>query len=261
MLVTIKNDIEEDMEWEEVRHLPTKIGSRNFYNIICFTFDNDNGYYEKDYVKRCMESWKIRFPFSRFIFINVDEVKKYSKWSLVTYQRKNFPTDSLRLLFTSQLNNALYIDTDVFIRADADLPLDLPDFVYENCSGTMLWNKFANNKRMMLWFVWYEKVAKDIAEGRANIDDYCDCNAWAIYGKNLIPSFRTNRNFVNHFSGIWPFMRDKQILTLDSKGETVACFCNDSWWAFMSYCIERGYTDKVTMHSDKAVGTIIFHNT
>lgn len=259
MLVTVENNIRVEMEWEDCKNLPSTLCGKPFYNIICFTFDSDKEthYYEKDYVKKCMASWKKVFPFSRLIYINVEKAAFISKWTMKTLKRKNFPTDSLRLYFVGQLDNAFYIDTDVYLSEYCPLPLNKECFVVSDCSGTLLYNKKKNNKNLLSWFRWYEKTAETLRDDD-DADKNCDCEVWRTYGKYLVPSIYSEMPYVSHFSNLWPYFRDKELITLDGCHQIVARYSDECYWAFMSYCLERKYIDSVKLFDRKAKYSVSF---
>ena len=161
-IVRVVNDIEQTMPFVSVLNLPSTFLGEPFFNFILFEFEGDRerDYYNKPYIKECMESWKKRFPLSRFIYIKVEDCLDISNWTKYTYRRRNYPTDSLRIYFTSLLDNCFYVDTDVFISEKAEIPTEKESFVYCHCSGTMTWNKKRNNRKFGEWFDWYEDVTK-----------------------------------------------------------------------------------------------------
>lgn len=245
------DDTTKYLSFTEVKNLPTP---KDFYNILLFFFPNDDEYYNKPYIKECVFSWKKVFPKSRFINIPVYEALGMSKWSMLTYRRRNFPTDSLRVLFSAHLDNCLYLDTDVYLTQRFNMPKK-DCFVLNDCSGTMLFNKKKNNKKFLKWFEKYEEVADYIVKNSEDrttqdllIDKYGDLAMYHKFGKDLkIPSLDI-RHGVNHFSAIYPYMRDKINLGLavDPKNGSVASFEIESIYAFSLYCYDRGYTEHIS---------------
>lgn len=250
--VVVEKDSTQYLSFSEVMKLPTP---KDYFNFLLFFFPNDNGYYEKPYIKECISSWKRVFPKSRLINVPIFEAQGLSKWSMITYHRKNFPTDSLRVLLASHLNNCFYVDTDVFLTNRLELPLKKDCFVLQGCSGTMLWNRNKGNKKLLKWFEKYEEVADFILKNSENriemdrlIDDYGDIRMYQKYGAALkIPSENIKAG-VNHFSNIYPYMRDKKTvgIAINPKG-SIASFEIESLYAFSLYCYERGYTDNISI--------------
>ena len=161
-------DVDRQFEctFEEVKKLPTP---KDFFNFILFFFRDDDGYFSKPYIQECMQSWRHKFSKSRLIYIPVWEAQELSLWSKKTIKRRNYPTDSLRVLFASQLKNCFYLDTDVYLAENLNLPLDKKCFVLDHCSGTMLWNKKPNNKLLLKWFQCYEDIASQIPEASQDV--------------------------------------------------------------------------------------------
>lgn len=239
------------MSFFDVMQLPTP---EVCYNIILFVFPDDNDYYNKPYINECISSWRRRLVWTRLIFIPVFESKKLSKWTEVTYHRKNFPTDSLRILFTALLDRCLYIDTDVFFSSRLKVPFDKDCFVVSSCSGTFLWNKKRNNKKLLRWFNIYEKTAMEIAQikdrcERDNaISEHGDLNMYLLHGEKLgIESINDARG-VNHFSNIYPYMRDKKHIGIAvNPPGSIASFDIEAMYAFSLYCCDRKYTDYISL--------------
>lgn len=249
-IVVDGDDSTKYLSFTEVRNLPTP---KDFYNILLFFFPNDDDYYNKPYIKECIFSWKKIFPKSRFINVPIYEAQGMSKWSQLTYGRRNFPTDSLRILFAAYLNNCLYLDTDVYLTERFKLPTD-KCFVLNECSGTMLFNRKKNNKKLLKWFNKYEETADyilknstDISTQDKLIDDHGDIAMYKKFGKKLGIASVSIANGVNHFSCIYPYMRDKVNLGLaiNPRG-SVASFEAETLYAFSLYCMDRGYTDYIS---------------
>ena len=239
------------LSFDEIIKLSTP---KNFYNIILFYFPNDDEYYNKAYIKECLFSWKKVFPNSRFINIPIFEAQGLSKWSMLTYRRRNFPTDSLRILFAAHLKNCIYLDTDVYLTHRFEMPKRKDCFVLNDCSGTMLFNKKKNNKKLLKWFEKYEETADYILKNsndRATqdhlIDEHGDLSMYNKFGKSLkIPSLDF-RHGINHFSTVYPYMRDKKNLgiAINPRGSVVS-FEAEAIYAFSLYCYDRKYTDYIS---------------
>lgn len=247
----VTDELTREMSFFDVMQLPTP---KDGYNIILFTFPDDGEYYSKPYINECISSWRRKLVWTRLIFIPVFESKKISKWTEVTYHRKNFPTDSLRIAYTALLDRCLYIDTDVFFSTDFNVPFEKDCFVVSSCSGTFLWNKKRNNKKLLRWFNIYERVAveiekiKDRCERDNAISDHGDLNMYLIYGSKLKIETINDAVGVNHFSNIYPYMRDKKHLGISvNPPGSVASFHIDAFYAFSLYCYDRHYTDYISL--------------
>lgn len=248
--VIVEKSSPQYLSFSEVIKLPTP---NDYFNFLLFFFPSDNGYYEKPYIKECISSWKRVFPKSRLINVPIFEAQGLSKWSMVTYRRRNFPTDSLRILFAAHLKNCLYLDTDVYLTHRFEMPKQ-DCFVLNDCSGTMLFNRKKNNKKLLKWFDKYEETADYIlknSEDRVTqdhlIDEHGDLAMYHKFGKNLkIPSLDF-RHGVNHFSMIYPYMRDKKNLgiAINPRGSVVS-FEVEALYAFSLYCLDRKYTDYIS---------------
>ena len=212
-------DIEKavEMPFSEVLKLPSFKGEgrgrKPIYNFICFAFgfgENDYKYYKKVFIKECMESWKIRFPLSRYIFINVEDCLELSLWTKSFYKRKikNYATDSIRIYFVSLLDNCFYLDTDVYVDKDANLYLNENEYVANGTTGTLTWNKKRNNKKYQEWFELYEnEVFYDLKTPGYHPNDYSDGIVYKRYGnrikiKSIVIAddiFHVNYNLVDRF--------------------------------------------------------------
>lgn len=231
----------------EVMEMTTKTeNGEPIYNIVLFSFPDDNNYYEKPYIRECMSSWKKYLKNYRMIFIPVKVALPLSNWSRQTYHRKNYPTDSLRVLFVSHLDNGMYLDTDVYISSNAKIPFEKDCFVLDSCSGTMLWNKEKNNEKLLKWFDWYEHV--NVENDDRIIEKYGDVQAYCNYGREFGIESVNGLFGVDHFSGIYPYMRDKQKVGIGFNlgNGNIAYFSIESFYAFGLYTVDRGYTQYIS---------------
>lgn len=228
----------------------------NIYNFIVFTYPSDGDYLKTGFRKMCIDSWHIAFSRIRIIYIDVSKCLDLCKWTEIYYVRKSYPTDPLRPLFLSFLDNGIYCDTDVFLHPKTRdlLPLCQGFFVGEyGCSGTFLWNKEKNNQHFMKWFEIYNEMEPDP-------EDYLntDCEVFSRFKRTIdVPDLYT-RYICNHFSLIWVNIRDNKPFKIKFQhavGKEIMCasFCKESYYAFMQYCKEKGYEKYISEESDEVV--------
>jgi hypothetical protein len=253
-----------EMPFSEVLKLPSFRGEgrgrKPIYNFICFTFGvNDYNYYEKGFIKICLESWKKRFPLSRYIFINVEDCFEVSLWSkfLCSKKLRSFATDSLRLYFTSLLDNCFYFDTDIYVLDDAKFPLKENEFIIDNTSGQGIWNKKRNNKRIKEWFNLYEDKILRIALD-ASFEKICTLSDVLIYGDYVEDKIKSisDKGLVVNLGVVTYTIVDKAILIIARPENDNACTCkiangkhanwhpyfmidNNIFWGCVSIIIEK----------------------
>jgi hypothetical protein len=252
-------DIEKavEMPFSEVLKLPSFKGEgrgrKPIYNFICFDskYNRKSGFYEKEFIKICLESWKKRFPLSRYIFINVEDCFEVSLWSKETYEFKSYPTDSLRLYFTSLLDNCFYFDTDVYIGKEAKLPLSENEFIYI-ATGT-LWNKKRNNKKLECFFSHYEEKAKKLLQMKSHNEKYNFLNHNTDYDmyidsgsyKKIKNVYKSSNVFIPivHFACFvycWD-IKYSYFLNIErnKRRNYPSVIPNEAFWGMMIYCIEK----------------------
>jgi len=230
--------------------MPSKTeDGKNIYTFICFEFPNDECYYSKKYVKKCMMSWSKKFGYIRIILIPIIQCINISEWTKKTYVRRCYPTDSLRMLFISMFDNCIYVDTDCFISEEFDESVfDKYDcFIANNCPGTMTWNKHKNNKKFIEYFDHYEELAKNIKDPMEKyVNDNGDCTVFGDFGKNLITP--VNITGVDHFSLTWSLMwanKNKKFYLSTSNENCKFNFSKDAMGAWIDYCFDRDYSDYI----------------
>ena len=250
-------DIEKavEMPFSEVLKLPSFKGEgrgrKPIYNFICFDSERNrkNKYYKKLFIKECMESWKIRFPLSRYIFINVEDCFELSLWTKLTIKAITYPTDSIRIYFVSVLDNCFYLDTDVYISKEAKLPLNENEFII-NATGTLAWNKKRNNKKYQEWFDLYENEAKRLPArnisyktliGKSDLDMYLKymqekIKCYFVYGNE--------EHYVMHCASVINTcgFNNARYLKFSRKNENyykLAVIPGECFWALLIYCVSR----------------------
>ena len=259
-------DIEKavEMPFSEVLKLPSFKGEgrgrKPIYNFICFAFgfgEKDYKYYNKVFIKECMESWKRKFPLSRYIFINVEDCLELSLWTEISFSLISYPTDSLRLYFVSLLDNCFYLDADVYLSEDVKLPTKENDFVIKY-SGNCTWNKKRNNKNIQELFEYYEnkllnKLIHHDNFSKALVNDFADSVIFASeYVKDKIKNIDEDK--VCHLEYICDFLEKKYILILNQKNKQVPNFDfdGDLFWAVISIAFEKcmDYSDKFLLYTN-----------
>lgn len=214
--------------------------------FIAFYYKEEEIYtfYKKPYIKMCMDSWKKVYPDSIILYIKVE--KDISEWTNMSiyYGKKNYPTDSLRLLYASLFKKCFYLDVDVFL--SKPIPIretnDWPQVMVVNyCSGTCLYSANRNSFALVEWYNWYENEAihlaiKNIRSGKDAFVGLGDIDAY-----HRFPRVPNVNMIMNHFSAIYPYIRDKKPfkITFEKTKDTMVIFDKEAYPAFMEYIKDK----------------------
>lgn len=256
---------------------------KDYLKIILFNYEDDVGYYEKLYINECITSWRRCFG-DKIVFISVlftPEIRALSKWTSLEWGgNKKYPTDSLRLYFVSLFDNALYLDTDVFLRKEFKI-WNKDSLCLSCCTGTFLYCPEKGNAEIRDFFNFYENMAQSFMDEIKNNpekwnvsignvpwwkDDYGDISMYLRWRKNCIENNKFyitshEKDFnVAHFSDTWPWIRDKQefcIVTekMDkekwdkciamSNKKRILHYPPEAKWAFIYYVIDKKLQPKI----------------
>lgn len=248
-------------------HNNKKYKVKDFINdevFIAFYYDlNDlNIYYQTPYVQMCMNSWRKVYPSMKLLYIQVNYMASVYTQQALAFGKRNYPTDSLRVLFCSLFKKAIYLDTDVYltrpiqVRQSDDWPKVM---VINQCSGTCLYSNNVNSHALKRWFEWYEskaldKIEENLSKGIEPMLYTSDIESF-IAMNGVIPN---STQPINHFSMIYPLVRDKVhfkiIDTLDPNTNTK--FDKECKPAFLQYLKDRGYEDLVDENAEIAISFI-----
>ena len=204
------------------------IDSDDFF-FICFYYDSSEfeAYYKKPYVVDCMKSWTDKMN-SKILFIQINQ------------NRKNYPTDSLRLLYCAMLKNCAYLDTDVYMNVPLNLSGFPKTFIVDSCSGTATYS-VGEKEPLKKWFNWYETEALKISKKREPIGDI------EAYNKTR---FVENINLnLDHFSKLYSYKRDNKPIcfkekTDDTKVVAYRSFSKECFPTLRKYLDEKEYLVK-----------------
>ena len=254
-------------EYSKIEDIPEFEG----FTIILFDFLDTPGYYRKKYINDCQNSWLRVLKNVRFLTILVnDEVMNLSKWSQRCNGNHKFISDSLRVYFVNQFNNAIYLDTDVYLTSQFDItPLVFNNdcFIIDNCTGTFLYNKKKNNEVLEDFWNFYNEVLslEDSFYDNGDLIAYEKFTKYrAEKGLMTINSIKIPKSIV-HFSCFYPWIRDKEriVLILEKWArETTAykknlkSFPLESFWPLIHYLDDKEiYPDLVffLQDTDKAI--------
>lgn len=215
--------------------------------FIAFYYDEKEleTYYQLPYVRMCMDSWKKYYPESKILFIQM--VPYLSEFSDATYYygKRNYPTDSQRVLYCSILRKAIYLDVDVFL-PEKIKEIEEDNFpracVINNCSGTGLYSNNYDLRALHDLYNWYESTAvkrikNNVARGIPIERGISDVEAIAAN-----PYFPNVNSPVDHFSYAYPVFRDKKTFRIvDSGKDCSIVFHKASYEAFLEYIKYKHY--------------------
>lgn len=130
------------------------------FNIVIIDFPDNGNYYETPLAKRCMDSWKKVFPnaiYKKYI-ITKEEIQNQNSFYIQHFEKykgtginlKLRYSDIFRLIKLNENNNAIYMDSDVFLDEDfinyfVSYIYGQPCYFVGKMLGTFIWNKKKNN--------------------------------------------------------------------------------------------------------------------
>lgn len=213
------------------------IDSDDFF-FICFYYDTSEfeTYYKKPYIVDCMKSWTDKMD-GKVLYIQVNT--HVSVWTdiMISQNRKNYPTDSLRLLYCAMLKRCVYLDTDVYMNVPLNLSGFPKTFIVDNCSGTVTYS-VGGKDPLKKWFNWYETEALKISKKMQPIGDV------EAYGKTrFVENIRLN---LDHFSKLYCFKRDNKPICFKNKTNDLdivssRSFSKECFPILQKYLDEKGY--------------------
>lgn len=210
------------------------VDSNDFF-FICFYYDIEdlNAYYQKSYIRECMQSWLNKMPGSKILYINVNPI--VSLWTDWTLGRKNYPTDSLRLMYCALLKRCAYLDTDVYLNIPLNLAGLPKTFIVDCCSGTATYS-VGDKEGLKKWFLWYEEMA--IIGHKKRLEPIADIEAY--HKTKYVESISLN---LDHFSKLYHYKRDKKPICFKESSiiKPNTSFTKECFPTLQKYLKEKDY--------------------